>query len=422
MLPADFLIPNKAPKGVEFMKKRCIISALMLCLLLSGCAGRNSESGALDSRFASPDPMPGFDAQNAYMQTTAISFQETDGFFCGSGLVGNFLHYYDKGSGISGVLCADPACTHDSAACNAYVQAGATLSYYDGKLYWIAKDPQASGNDSYLWRSDLNGGNREKVKRLDQEKVIMAYQPQQYVVHRNRFYMLGQASVVEGTRTSYQVSLVSSLLDRSEEMTVLFEQSFDQGVNTILRFVGNSAYLCVITSSEGGLFDVTVTEFDLQTGDAQVVFKESGIAEALGGFWVTTQGELYLAGAREGHGYVWKLGNGDRKEAASWNGDGSAPIILDGVALRISLRDNVRYLELKSLAGEPIYDGKLFPGEIPGLDWNPNEYWFAIVGGDSDKIILNLSRMSAEGEMEDCTVMLDLQNDLNATILWSSLR
>lgn len=403
------------------MKKRLAICTLAICLLLIGCGSGEvsdpTEPAATD--FQIGEPMPGFDAQNQYMRVIAISFQETDGFYCGSNLTGNYIQYYDKASGISGVLCADPACTHDSSDCGAYIESSSSLSCYNGKLYWIARDAQG-GNDLYLWRSELSGTNREKVKRISFEDVILPYQPQRYMIHRGKLYMLGQASSVTGTQTGYRVSLLATPLDSSKKYTTLYDETFDRGVQATVRCVGNAAYLSVISFSAGGPFDVTVTRYNVGSGAAETVYEETGMTDIPGAIWVTAQGELYLPGTGTDCAYVWKLENGERVEIASWAGSNpSVPDILDGIAVTIYTENGARSVQITDMSGKTVYDGKLFPAEIPGLTGDPNAYSFALVGGDADKIIVNLQNFTGTG-LVDYTIMLDVTDNMKPTILWSS--
>lgn len=396
-----------------------IISIFLVILLCAGCAG---TSGKTD-QFETDAAMPGYDAQNKYFMATLSSFQETDGFFCGSSCMGSYLQYYDKASGITGMLCADPACPHNSADCSAYIQSGATFSYYDGHFYWIAPASQG-GNDFFLWKSDLSGANRKQVKSISFENTIMAYQPQRYVVHRGKLYMIGRSSSVSGTRVSNRISILATSLDESEDVAVLYDNTIDRGVNMTTRFVGNSIYLSLVTFPEGGPFDVTIMKFDTKSGSSETVYEESNIDTALGTLWVTEQGEFYLPGVDDTHAYVWKLENNERIEIASvsWAGGyPSTPYIMDGVAACFTLTDNVRYTRIINLSGETLYDGKLFPEAIAGLKGNPNEYTFSVIGGDSDKLILNLQNFTETG-LVDYTIMLDVTNNMKPTLLWSSQR
>lgn len=397
-------------------KIQCIsILLLIIIFLLSGCADITDQTAPSETDLFDTDmALPGYDAQNKYLLADLLSFQETDDFFCGSNSLGRYLQYYDKASGITGVLCADPACSHDSSECGAYMKKGATFSIYDGKLYWIADD----GRDHYLWQSDLSGTNRKKIKSLSYENVIMAYQPQRYVIHRGNLYMLGQSNSVIGTQVGDRISLLSTSLDNSEDITVLYENIFEQGAQATVRFVGKSAFLSILAFSDNGACDITVTKFNTKTGSSEIVYEEVNVNAILGAIWVTEQGEVYLPGCDDDHAYVWKIEEGVRTEIISWDGqDLSDPDIMDGIAIHNYKVDGIRYIRIVSLDGVSVYEGKLFPDDIVGLDGDPNTYSFAVIGGDADKIIVNLMSFTGTG-MTDYTIMLDIANNMKPTILW----
>ena len=399
------------------MKKIHILSIFVLVILLvTGCTNPNSQTDPEQTDVFDTDmALPGYDAQNKYLLADLLSFQETDDFFCGSNSIGRYLQYYDKTSGISGVLCADPACSHDSSECGAYMKKGATFSVYDGKLYWIADD----GRDNYLWQSDLSGTNRKKIKSLSFENIIMAYQPQRYVIHRGNLYMLGRSNSVTGTQVGDRISLLSTSLDNSEDITVLYDNIFEQGAQATVRFVGKSAYLSIVTFSDNGTYEVTITKFNIKTGNSEIVYEEVNVKATLGAIWVTEQGEIYLPGCDDDHAYVWKIEEGNRTEIISWDGQNQTdPDIMDGIAINNYKVDGIRYIRIVSLDGVSVYEGKLFPADIVGLDGDPNTFSYAVIGGDADKIIINL--MSFTGtEMADYTIMLDIANNMKPTILWS---
>ncbi|HIT34192.1 MAG TPA: hypothetical protein IAC31_06155 [Candidatus Faecousia intestinigallinarum] len=400
------------------MKKTMLCLMLVLCLFLAGCGDHAVSNPANPSSDA---PMPGYDAQNQYLLLNAISFQETEDFFCGSNLLDEFLHFYDKESGISGVLCTDPACLHDSAECSAYIQAGSTLSYYDGKIYWIAGEPDS--RDGFLWKSDLSGRNREKVKRISFEDIIFPYQPQRYVIHRGNLYILGQASVVDDTQTGARVSLLSLSLSSDEDFTILYDETFPHVGQAVVRFMGPSIYLFTPTyrnagSSDSRVTDLTVMKFDTQSGASEVMYQESGLTERTSDIWVTETQEFYLSGTTEDTAYLWKLENNARIELASLPVEGEAGLTLTGgIAIFTSMKADTRWVEICDLSGAAIYSGKLFPGAIPGLDGDPNAYSYGVVGGDAEKLILMLN--SPFSLDENYTILLDLNNDLEGTVLWS---
>ena len=401
--------------------KKILFYILAIGLLLGGCGGREQPDNPTEA-FSSSQVMPEYDAQNQYLILNASSFLEREGAFLGTSIMDHYLHYYDEASGISGVLCADPACTHDSSDCGAYVSAGATVSYYDGKLYWIATESQ-SGQDYYLWRGDLSGRNKEKVKPIGWDEIILTYQPQRYVVHRGRLYLLGQTQVVNGTEAGFRVSLLSTSLDGSEDFTVLYDEIFSQGVQSSVRFVKDAVYLSVYaiyTIDEVTNIDVAVERYDI-AGDAwETVYREKGIQESLRDVWVTEEEEIYIPGSSENRIYVWKVEDGKRKVVLSWESEqASSPWISGDVVVSTSRVDNIRWAEITTLSGQTLYKGKLFPEEIPGMEIDPNQSGLSLIGADEEKLILNLLSMDGTDAV-NYTIKLDIADSLKPTILWSS--
>lgn len=415
------------------MMKRFVIS-LAICLILTACTGESKPTQTNATNTTNPvtstqpdfgvtnaddlKPMPGFDAQNKYLLTTFIGFQETDSFFCGTNSNGHYLQYYDKPSGISGALCADPACTHDTTDCGAYIETDASLSYYDGKIYWLTKDAEG-GNAFVLLQSDISGMNRKEVTRLDYLDVILKYQPQQFAIHRGKLYIMGMANAVVGTTVGHRITLLSTPLDGSGEVTVHYEELFANGAWPSMRFVGNYVYFSVPYREEGQIFGWTIIRYNQRTGQSEVIYQESGLAQNPGDVWVTEQGEVYISAADADYAYVYQLEEGQRVEVFSWEEKGyNVPSLLDGIALITGRTDGICYIKINSLDGTAIYDGMLFPQGVPEMEGDPNmDYGRGLIGGDANKIILDMTGMKVHG---DYTLMLDLNNNLMPTILWSN--
>ena len=337
------------------------------------------------------------------------------------------LQYYDKESGASGVLCPDPACNHDTGDCSANI-GGNSLSVYDGKFYWVA--PKGI-REMALYRSDLSGTNREELRVLDPNKVITPYQPQWYMVHRGNLYFLGRANIVEETRNRQRITLQTTPLEGNEDFTILYQEIFDAGSEFSVRFVGNYVYLsCVSFEAAGGPFDITIIRYNTETQTGEELYTEKGVSQYLGKIWVTEQGEIYLPGAGEGKAYVWKIQNGQRKELLSWeDGDDSPPDLLDEVVVHMTRKGYTRWLNVMDYTGKILYEGKLFPEPVPGVEGDPGvfgdpqaqgpEYGFALVGGDSQKLIIQVTACQESGG--DYTLMLDLTDNLKPTVLWSDM-
>ena len=405
-----------------------ILLALVVCLMLTACTpegpGNSTQSGTEGTQgfFDGDAPMPGYDADNRYMLWEGISFQETENYFFGTVLGGEYIHYYDMQTGISGLLCPDPACTHDSGACPAKVEPNASVSYYDGKLYWVGKDPAGDGHDRYLWRSDITGTNREKLKTISFQDTILVYQPQKYYIHRGNLYFLGIAGFVEGTETGDRLTLMTAPLEGNDAFTMLYDKTFYVGVDATVRFVGNKVYFAVQSGTPDSPKDMTITCYDRTDGTSQVLFEQTGMEGIPGDMWVTEAGEIYVPAQVENVAKVLKLEDGALTEVLSQEWESlSAPTILDGIVEFDGQKGDTRWVYILTSSGETVYEGPLFPEAIPGIEEDPNTFNWAIVGGDREKLIMYLSSYTEAGII-DYIVMLDLTDNLKPTVLWSEER
>ena len=403
-----------------------ILLALVVCLLLTACtlgeSGQDTQGGNEGAQdfFDGDAPMPGLDADNRYMLWEGISFQETGNYFFGTVLGGEYLHYYDMQTGISGLLCPDPACTHDSGACPARVGIGASVSYYNGKLYWVGKDPAGGGNDEYLWRSDITGATREKLKTISFQDTILVYQPQQYYIHRGNLYFLGRAGIVDGTETGDWITLMTAPLEGNDAFTMLYDKTFYVGVDATVRFVGNKVYFAVQSGTPDSPKDMTITCYDRTDGTSQVPFEQTGMEGIPGDMWVTEAGEIYIPAQVENEAKILKLGDGALTEVLSQEWESlSAPTILDGIVEFDGQKGDARWVRILTFSGETVYEGALYPEAIPGIEEDPNTLNWAIVGGDQEKLILYLGCLPQDGKMTSYMVMLDLTDNLKPTVLWS---
>ena len=402
-----------------------ILLALAVCLMLTACTpggpGKDTQGSTEVTQgfFDGDASMPEYDADNRYMLWEGLSFQETENYFFGTVLGGEYIHYYDMQTGISGLLCPDPACTHDSGACPARVGIGASVSYYNGKLYWVGKDPAGGGNDEYLWRSDITGATREKLRTISFQDMILVYQPQQYYIHRGNLYFLGKANTVDGVETGKRVTLMMAPLEGGGGFTPLFDETFLGGADTTIRFVGNRLYFAVQSFLADGSVNLTITCYDRTDGTSQVLFEQTDITYIAGDMWVTEAGEIYMPVLVENVGQVMKLENGAWTEVMSLEGENvAAPTILDGIVEFDGVTEGTRWVHIFTSSGETVYEGALFPEAIPGIEEDPNTLDWAIVGGDREKLILYLSSWTGSGSI-DYIVMLDLTDNLKPTVLWS---
>lgn len=410
--------------------KKIITVMIAFVLFLSGCTHGTTDPINVD------DPIiyaPEKNAQNKYLGGVT-NFQEADGFFLGTAEVNGYLLYYDKASGISGVLCADPSCVHDGKECGGNIGGVLSLSYYDGKLYWVGPEGSAFMKD-YLWQSDLSGMNRKKIMEIPSDEIIIPYQPQRYVIHQGKLYIMGSASVVDGTQTGKRKSLLSIPLTGEDGFTTVYDEVLPNAVdNERYIFVDGFVYISMETFDDMSSRDLTITKVDIAKNTSEVIYQETDMTEYLGNIWVTENHEIYLTGSTDKEAYLWKLENGVKTEITSWSGERiSTPNVMDGIVLCLSYDDGIRWADIRDLTGKTIYSGKLFPDVIPELEHDPNDipsvvgldnaYSTGLIGGDAEKLIYHLS--GEEGsklnrKIVHYTILLDLTDNMKATILWSS--
>ena len=411
--------------------KKIITVMIAFVLFLSGCTHGATDPTNVD------DPIiyaPEKNAQNKYLMGST-NFQEADGFFLGTAEVNGYLLYYDKASGISGVLCADPSCVHDGKECGGNIGGDLSLSYYDGKLYWVGPEGSAYMKD-YLWQSDLSGMNRKKIMEIPWDEIRMPYQPQRYVIHQGKLYIMGSASVVDGTQTGKRKSLLSIPLTGDEGFTTVYDEVLPNAVdNERYIFVDGFIYIYMYSfDEESSTKNLTVTKVDIAKNTSEVIYQENDVTVILGNIWVTENHEIYLTGSTDKEAYLWKLENGVKTEITSWSGERiSTPDVMDGIVLCLSYDDGIRWADIRDFNGKTIYSGKLFPEGIPELEHDPNDissvvgwdnaYSTGLIGGDAEKLIYHLSGEEGsklDRKFVDYTILLDLTDNMKATILWSS--
>lgn len=369
-------------------------------------------------------PMPGFDAQNKYaLGLSREPFQETDTFFIGGTTHDNILHYYDKITGISDYLCANPACDHKDKSCGAYTVTSTAAFWYNGQRWWIASKESGTQDDRdwYLYRSDLSGLNQERIKRIGFLDIVLTYQPQQFAIHRGNLFALGRSSTVNGTETQERLTLIASPLDGTDTFTTLFDETFPDNVyaHNYMSFAGTKVYYTLTTWGEDLPSTHTVTTYDFATKEYEVIYyevlEEDDYIQAS---WVTPEGALYLSGYDLDTNYLWKVEGGKRILAASWQDTTEGypwPYIADGIVVNLASENGIRRMEIHDFTGKLLLKtDRMFPENIPGMEDDPNACTFSFVGGDKDKIIVSLG-----GDSRDYILMLDIQGEITATVLWS---
>lgn len=412
------------------MKKKLVALFLLAALLLSACAAPAPAAPTAPTA-AEQASMPGRDAQNGFGMP-GFSFQKIGSNYCGSNALGSYLYYYDTATGTSGPLCAKPDCTHDTKDCFAYTGQGASLSYYDGRLYWVGQSNDSSTSDYALWCSNTDASDRQQIKVISMQNVILAYQPQQYFIHRGNLFFLGQNYTVTSGKATTRYTLGYAPLDDSTDFTILFDEASADTIFLTVRFHGDSVYLCVnqavfeeslnhmLTTS------LTITKYDIPTGTATEIFAETDLADQYDEFWITEQGTIYLPGTRGDQGYIWEIKDGEKTEVLTFDGTYNTPVPVENFAYLIQMKGKNRCITVKNYSGQTLYDGPLYSQGIPGVPGNPGadsddpteNYGYAVIGSNGTNLFFNHSR-SEGSKIQSYTVMVDVADNMKATLLWS---
>ena len=397
--------------------KKLVAILLTSLLLLTACAKQKAPS------VPTLGGGEGTDVQNKFsLYPFALSMVETDTAYYGISNFHYFITYNDKSTGISGPLCSDPDCTHNNKYCLAYVGVHAPLlSAYNGSLYFLAPDFTNDPKDAtlFLWKTDLSGRNREKIKELSLNDLIIPYQPQQYFIHRGYLYVLGQSNDVTQRNVAERITLMRSPLDSSKEFSILYDEKFQCNSEVTLRFVGDRAYLELKQwPQNGSSAEITLKlyAFDLTTGQQETLADEQ-IGMEIGHLWVTAEGKIYLPIYEENAWKICTLQNGQWQTVFSFDAKYEAIDIADGVpAVNYGGEGgSVRMLCVKDFSGKTLYEGEMFPGGLGQYVEKPDEIGYCCIGGDTNYLYYNI--FPTDGG--SCAIRLDIQNGMKADALWN---
>lgn len=224
------------------------------------------------------------------------------------GYRGNFLHYVDKETGISGFLCGRPECEHDSDECNAYVTHYVTaLSAYDGRLYWVN-----IGNGT-VYSAELDGTGRQTVREFDRELFPNTAYDMFYLFHRETLYLACVKGTIKDGAAVYSNYVCAFPLDPKEEPFVILDEELaaDQlstGFTTIQPY-GDKLYIVTdfqMDDPEKGreetplLFDFSILCWDAQTRELSTLYHdgESPI-EGVRELWAMDDGMIFNSWDRD---------------------------------------------------------------------------------------------------------------------------
>ena len=199
----------------------------VLLLSLTGCNEKETIDTSLDSDRA-------FIHYGGWEQVCEM---EDTVYFTGYG--GNLIHYYEKATGVSGVLCGKAECEHSTAVgstCNAYINSSSNnLCVYNNRLYWI------DAWDSIC--SMAPDGTDHRTERLrDAELYSDHTSGPSAIFHRGYAYAWIKNYAVRDGKDVVRLDFAAIPLDPDEEPHMIFQEELTDIAARYSPFIIMQAY------------------------------------------------------------------------------------------------------------------------------------------------------------------------------------
>ena len=151
---------------------------------------------------------PETDYDNRYSSLIDCDMVETeDAFYLHNRETNGFLYYYDKPTGLTGVLCPHPECVHDAtrenSACTGYLGYDyPSLQYYQGKLWFFES---TKGRRFGLYHMNLDGSEKTLVHEFDPMETPLEYGNRRLRIHRGMIYYSTFNQTIEGAAAFHRI-------------------------------------------------------------------------------------------------------------------------------------------------------------------------------------------------------------------------
>ncbi|MBQ4382694.1 MAG: hypothetical protein II794_08170 [Oscillospiraceae bacterium] len=329
--------------------KRFALIILLLSLFLSACAPAPVDT-AEENR----------DSDNRFRYWPGRSFVETENAYIGAD--GQFLHFWDKETGESGILCAKPECLHNGENCGAYYPGyTSSLGFYDGKLYWFQRMPPNCG----LWRMDPDGTNREFFRPLDRSSLPPVGLETRF--HRGKAWFLSASpEVIEGEPQT-TLALYTLALEGDEDFSPAFSRVYSGSLwNTSFFTCGDGAVIILREAETDSCRVLRWTQGESDVTEVASLPLEGAVINAS---YVTVDGEIFVAlnSPVDGGslGVLWKAEDGHFRKVIEFR-DGDTvynyPFMGENIVIASAGGGQVRQLWVCDLEGRTLYKG---PWELP---------------------------------------------------------
>lgn len=408
------------------MMKKCIIVLLLFCVVFSSC--KKQEKDYLTEKvFDTEEYLPQYDATYSYNYISE-NFCETE-TAC-YGMMFNdpqYLHYYDKTMGTSGVLCGKVECMHNSWECNAYLPIGSWgLNIYDGHLYWIGGMAQERHLDTgcYVWRMDLDGNNREKVKTVSSCVFQQESGMNMFVqFHRGYLYASGLAlNVVDGQAIPSVEITAEDIAGTTEEYVTVLNKEYE-GCSVLFKthLVGNNMYI-LISTHQNGTSGLELYQWNSKTRELITLYQDMDAEITCGDIWAVAGDGVYLSQSaledgENTHIYKYDFETSELTccfEVAYAGRNFTTATFANGLVEAVDRVDTQYYLLVMDMSGNVVCHKEII---VSGLDAR-QRYSRIFCGSNGEAFYYEYSYLSEKG-VQGYMISVPLDQESEARILWS---
>ncbi|MBQ2330662.1 MAG: hypothetical protein II387_07905 [Oscillospiraceae bacterium] len=304
-----------------------------------------------------------------------------------------YLKYYAKDSGDSGILCGKPECDHKGTDCNGYLGTyDNSLSWYGGKLYWVYTDIN-EGRGKVLCRANEDGSGREVVRELSGELEIFATS---FFLHRGRIISVQEYPQVNKAVPSTKLEICSAPIEGSESFKLIFREEFPESMSQYCNIYGDFIYVFIYTEDQFEYYKINITD---GTVDLSYEQENPGIERAAGnGAYITEDGTVYYAAP---NGF-YRITEAGAEMIPYENPDTPAgrSVLAGAVVTGQPYETYSRYVWLSDFEGKSLYEGELPCEALKGIG-EPNEvqYLTYFMGGDQNGVVFRLSNEFGKYEL-----------------------
>jgi hypothetical protein len=288
-------------------KIRILSICLICCFLFTSCspAGNPSQAESANASASAASPAEASGIIKPYKEyfdnrigNYLMDFVETDTicYYYNGGR----LYYWDKLTGEGDVLCARPECRHDDPQiCQAamVLEAFHTLSFVDGKLFWIGEYDHDNDPDTLLMNAILccnpDGSGRTAVRDLDRD---LMFRVQEWRYCEDCYYGIGVKREIRDDQPVLIREIIKIPLDGKQEIETLLHRETDYTAYQLMKVMGKRVYFMLYRYTTDPV-DPSIVEllcWDCGTQQLEAVFPEQITDMNLPRFWLEPDGTVYL--------------------------------------------------------------------------------------------------------------------------------